>query len=312
MAQEHDDTPRPLAEISHGPSAFESFLDRNQKGMVVAGVVLALAGGAWIVTKGLKQSRANAAGEELGNAESLAEFQDVVKKHAGTPAAGSAAILISEKQWEAGEQDTAIETLRKFIADSPEHPAIPSAKASLATRLMQQGKSDEAITIFKELVGNPAAKYIAPYALVSIGDIDKAAGRLQDAEASYKRVAEEFKGSPFASLADQHLKLVSFKMPVEIEAPPAPATPDTTLPMPELTPGAATPGMGDAPFGNLLNGEGATPAPPVEEAPALPTKDEAEKPEGEEPAKPDAVLPVKPEEGQAPPPSEKPAEGESN
>lgn len=312
MAQEHDNTPRPLAEISHGPSAFESFLDRNQKGMVVAGVVLALAGGAWIVTKGLQKSRANTAGEELGNAESLAEFQEVVKKHAGTPAAGSAAILIAEKQWEAGEQDVAIETLRKFVAEAPEHPAIPSAKASLATRLMQQGKTDEAATIFKELAGNPAAKFIAPYALVSLGDLDKAAGRLEDAKASYKRVAEEFKGSPFASLADQHLQLVTFKMPVEIDAPPAPAIPDASLPTPDLSPGAAIPGMSEAPFGNLLNGEGATPAPPVEEAPALPTKDETEKPEGEEPEKPDAVLPVKPEEGQTPPPSEKPAEGESN
>ena len=91
MAVEQDDTPRPLAEISHGPSAFEAFLDRNQKGMIVLGILIAIAGGAWIVFKGMQESKAYGAGEDLSKAESLADLLEVPKKHAGTPAAGSAA-----------------------------------------------------------------------------------------------------------------------------------------------------------------------------------------------------------------------------
>jgi len=314
MAVEHDDTPRPLAEISHGPSAFEAFLDRNQKGMIVLGILIAIAGGAWIVFKGMQESKAYGAGEDLSKAESLADLLEVPKKHAGTPAAGSAAILISAKQWEAGDQDAAIETLRKFIAGNPEHPALPTAKASLASRLMQQGKADEAATLFREVAGDANSRYLAPYALVSLGDIEKAAGRTKEAESAYKRATEEFKGSPFTSVADQHLKLVNFKMPVEIEAPATPQPKPTELSTPEMTPGAGLPGeMKGNPLENVLNGEGATPAPPVEEAPPLPDKEEPAKPEGEEPAKPDAVLPTKPDEaGQAVQPPQKPAGGESN
>ena len=306
MAEEPADTPRPLAEISHGPSAFEAFLDRNQKGMMVLGVLIALAGGAVIVIKGMKESRAYGAGEDLSKAETLAALQEVPKKHEGTPAAGSAAILIASKQWEEGNQDASIETLKKFIAESPEHPAIPSAKASLATRLMQQGKNDEAATLFREIVDGADSRFLAPYALVSLGDIEKAQGKLKEAEATYKRVGEEFKGSPFGNLADQHLKLVNFKMPVEIEPPPAPApapAPSGEL-KPELTPGATLPGeMNNNPLGNILNGEGATPAPPVEEVPPLPEKEEPAKPEGQEPAKPD-VLPAKPEGAESPQPGQ--------
>ncbi len=290
MAEDPADTPRPLAEISHGPSAFEAFLDRNQKGMIVLGVVIALAAGAWIVVRGIKASAATAAGEALSKAESLPDLLEIQKKHAGTPAAGSAAILISSKQWEAGEQDAAIETLRKFIAENAEHPAIPTARASLATRLMQYGKKDEAAALFREVADAGDSRFIAPYALVSLGDMEKAAGRTKEAEEAYKRAAEDFKGNPFANLADQHLKLLNFKMPAEVEPPPAPAPPaGADVPKPEMTPGAALPGeMKDNPLGNILNGEGATPAPPVEEAPAQPENGDAAKPE-EEPAKPDAA-----------------------
>ncbi|QJE97862.1 tetratricopeptide repeat protein [Luteolibacter luteus] len=309
MAQEPADTPRPLAEISHGPSAFDAFLDRNQKGLMVLGVLIALGGGAVIVMKGMKESRAYGAGEDLSKAETLADLQEVPKKHEGTPAAGSAAILIASKQWDEGNQDASIETLKKFIADSPDHPGIPSAKASLATRLMQQGKTDEAAALFREVADGADSRFLAPYALVSLGDIEKAQGKLSEAEATYKKVSEDYKASPFGQLAQQHLQLVNFKMPVEIEAPPAPApTPGAEL-KPELTPGAGLTGeMGNNPLGNILNGEGATPAAPVEEVPALPEKEEPATPEGQEPAKPSEVLPAKPEEGGATPPQPQPGQ----
>lgn len=311
MVEDPADTPRPLAEISHGPSAFEAFLDRNQKGMIALGVLLAVAGGAWIVMKGVKESAAKAAGAALSKAESLAELQEVPAKHPETAAAGSAAILISSEQWEAGEQDAAIETLRKFISENPEHPALPTARASLATRLMQYGKTDEAISLFRDLADAPGSRYIAPYALMSLGDIHKAAGRKDEAEDAYKRAVEGYRGNPFANLADQHLKLVNFKMPEEIEAP-APAVPPSgsEIEKPEMTPGAALPGeLKDNPLGDILNGEGATPAPPAEEMPSLPGNgQDSAKPGEEDPEKPAPVLP----EGEEEKPEEKPPGGESN
>jgi predicted negative regulator of RcsB-dependent stress response len=344
MAEDPSDTPRPLAEISHGPSAFEAFLDRNQKGMIVLGIGLVAATAGWIVVRGVKDSAEKSAGAVLSKADDLPALQDMVKEFPDTAAAGSAQLVIAAKQWDNNDQDASIETLRSFIATNAGHPAIPSARASLASRLMQQGKSEEATTLFRELADAPEARFIAPYALVSLGDIAKAAGKLDEAEQAYQRVESDFKGSRFSDLAGQHLRLLRFKAPVEIEAPP----------VPEPKPGDAE-GAGVKPSGNpmldLIGGQddgvgtpplqlpppfgeapvvppGDAPAPPPElepappkeepapltEEPAPPTEEPA--PPTEEPAPP-AEEPAPPAEGDPAPPAEEappapPAEGKSN
>ncbi|HEY1120690.1 MAG TPA: tetratricopeptide repeat protein [Haloferula sp.] len=266
MVEDSADTPRPLAEISHGPSAFEAFLDRNQKGMIVLGIVLALGAAGWIVMRGLKQESEENAGAILVKSEGIPQLQALVKDKPDTAAAGSAELVIAAKQWDAGDQDAAIETLRAFISSKPDHPGVHSAKASLASRLMQQGKKDEAQKLFSEVANDPAAKFIAPYALVSLGDMQKADGKIDEAEASYKKAQSDFGTNPLANLAGQRLKLLRFHKPTEIEAPPAPPAPKEGA--------AATPGAADAaalpselnnPLGNILSG-GATA--PAETAPA--------------------------------------------
>ena len=291
MAEDlHDDTPRPLAEISHGPSAFEAFLDRNQKGLFVGAIVLAIAGGAAIVYRNLQDAAAQAAGADLSKATTVAELQAVTKDHPKSPAAGSAQILLAEKQWADGDQDGAIETLRGFISTYPEHPALPSAKASLATRLLQQGKTGDAQPLFQDLADGSASKFIAPYALIQLGDIAKKEGKIDEAEASYKRVQESFGSSHFADTAAKHLKLVNFKMPVEIDAPapppapaPAPGAPGAAL-SPEKVEMPAE--LKDNPLGNILS-EGGPAVPPA--------------PKEEEPAKPEDAAPPAPAQPEAPP-----------
>jgi len=273
MAEESTESSRPLAEISHGPSAFEAFLDRNQKGLIVAAILLALAGAGAIVVRGLKQAKIEEAGGALGKATTIAELQEVIKKYPDSPVAGSAKVLLADKQWEGQDLDAAVETLRGFIASNPEHPAVPSAKASLATRLVQQNKAADAEPIFKELADDSKAKYLAPYALIALGDLAKAEGKLDEADASYKRVQESY-GPPFGNLASNHRRLVRFKMPVEIEAPPAPA-PGAATPAPGISniPGADKPDMplpGGGAEGNPLEdiikgGNPVPPAPPEDE-----------------------------------------------
>ena len=43
MSADLKESPTPLAEISQGPNAFEAFLDRNQKAIVVFAIALAIA-----------------------------------------------------------------------------------------------------------------------------------------------------------------------------------------------------------------------------------------------------------------------------
>ncbi|MCW1922785.1 tetratricopeptide repeat protein [Luteolibacter arcticus] len=274
MAEDSAETPRPLAEISHGPSAFEAFLDRNQKGMIALGVVLVVATASWIVIKGFKDDAEKTAGAVLVKSEGIPQLQALVKDKPDTAAAGSAQLVIADKQWEADEKDAAIETLRGFISTKPEHPAAISAKASLASRLMQLRKNDEATKLFQELASDPVAKFIAPYALISLGDMQKADGKLDEAEQSYKKAESEYASNPLANLAGQRLKLLRFKAPAEIEPPAAPPAPKE-LEMPKLDglEDAALPKGLDGPLGDILSGE--TTTPPAEtpaEAPATPAE----------------------------------------
>jgi predicted negative regulator of RcsB-dependent stress response len=220
MSADLTESPVPLAEISQGPNAFEAFLDRNQKGIVVFAILLAIGAVALVIYRGVETSRQQTAGAALTKAEDLAALQAVVAEHAGTTAAGSAMVLLANSQWTAGKQDDAVATLRKFIADSPEHPAIPTAKANLASKLMAQGKSGDAAKILEELAADPAASFIAPFALISLGDIAKNAGDLEKAEASYTKAKNA--DTSFADTANRRLAILKTKPPVEIEPPPAP------------------------------------------------------------------------------------------
>ncbi len=304
MAEDPSDNPRPLAEISHGPSAFEAFLDRNQKGMIVLGVALFAATGGWIVYQGIKDGAEKSAGAILSKAEDLPALQDIAKNHAGTPAAGSAQLMIAAKQWDAGDQSAAVETLRAFIAANAGHPALPSARATLASRLLQQGQTEEAEGMFRELADAPDARFIAPFALIALGDIAKAAGRLDDAEKSYKRVQDEFEKSPFAQTAANHLRMLRFKMPTDIKAPPPPEPKEGEAAKPEGLEGANLPKeLEGNPLGAIIGN--ADPAaepekqdPPVE-APPAPV--EAPPAPAETPAESPAEQPVSP-----------PSNGESN
>lgn len=219
------ETAVPLAEISQGPNAFEAFLDRNQKGLVAFAAILALGAVGVVVYRGVQDSRQESAGAALVKADSAAAYQAVADQEAGTAAAGSALVLLADSQWTAGEKDKAIATLQKFVSTFPNHPALSSAKANLGSKLMAQGKSGDATKLFEELVAAPEAKYIAPFALISLGDIAKSSGDLAKAEETYKKVQSDFPDSAFSETANKRMAVLKAKPPVEIAPPPVPATP---------------------------------------------------------------------------------------
>jgi TolA-binding protein len=272
MSADHPNSPAPLAEISQGPSAFEQFLDRNQKNLVILSILAALGAAGWIVYSGIVKSNEETAGADLTKAEDAAAFQAIASNHGNTLAARSALVLLADKQWTDNQQDAAIATLRKFISENPEHPAIPSARASLGAKLMTQGKAGDATTEFEAVVENPEARPVAPYALLCLGDLAAGAGDLDKAESQYKRIKTDFSDSDFAKTADSRLLTLRAKPPVEIAPPPKPETPAATnapanggAPNIQVTPVESPAGTGSAPNIQVTPVE---PAPNPQPAPA--------------------------------------------
>lgn len=251
MANEPTPSTTPLAEISLGPSAFELFLDRNQKNLIVLLILLILAIVAFIIYRGVEDGGRLAAAHALYEAKDVDSLKKVVSAHPGTPAAQSAQILLAEQQWQKGEKDAAIETLRAYLSQANGHIAAPSARASLAAKLMEQGKTSEAVTAFEEILEDQASAYLAPYALLSLGDMAFAGGDRDKARQYYERAKSENPTSGFNQRISQRISGLSATMPAEIDPPPAPPQPSPAgginLPatpsplMPQITPSAQAP-----------------------------------------------------------------------
>jgi predicted negative regulator of RcsB-dependent stress response len=207
----------PLGEISQAPPALEVFLDKHQSKLIVVAVILALAAVAYVIIDGVRKSGEETAGAILSEASDAGDLQSLVKNHEGTAAAESAKLLLAEKQWKDGQQDDAISTLKGFLEKENTHPSLPTAKASLATKYLAQGKVDEASAIFQALADE--ATFLAPYALISLGDIKAKSGDIDAATKSYEAIKTDFAESPFASDAAKRLLLMKAKPPVEIEEP---------------------------------------------------------------------------------------------
>lgn len=261
MPKDTLDTPRPLGEIAHGPSGFERFLERNQKGLVVVAILAALGGVGYVIMKGLQRSKDEDAGAALSKATELVQFQSIIKDFPNSPAAGCAEILAADQLWKE-DPDQAVAQLRKFIDTQKQHPARPVAIASLGNKLASQKKTQEAEAAFQEIVSEPAAKFLAPYALLQLGDLAKAAGDLEKAKGFYEQVKNDYGDSGFAMTAGEHIEYLKAKLPVEIDAPPAPPVP----------PQGAMPGLpGGLPgFPGTLPGIPANSGTPAEPQPGAP------------------------------------------
>ncbi len=207
----------PLGEISQAPPALEMFLDRHQMKLIVLAVLLALFAVAYVIYEGIGESKRESAGAQLVKAEDASDLQGVVNNYPGTAAAESAKLLLAEKQWLEGQQDDAIRTLEEFVAGDPAHPARPSALASLAAKLLAQGRAEEAEEMFNDLTSYPDAGHIAPYAFIMLGDIHLSKGDKEAAAKAYETVERDHFGSAFSQQAMQRRLLLKAVPPVEVE-----------------------------------------------------------------------------------------------
>jgi|LakMenEpi03Aug12_release.lakeMendotaPanAssembly.Ray.scaffolds.fasta_scaffold519604_1 predicted negative regulator of RcsB-dependent stress response len=255
MSANPKETSAPLAEIAHGPGPLERFLDKNQKLLVIFAILLVLAAAGAVVFRGVEHSRQVTAGAALSKAAGLPDLRKLVDAHGGTHAASSAAILLAEEQWSGGQQDAAIATLRQFIDANPKHPALASARGSLGSKLMTQGNAVDAAAAFQQIVDDTRSRYLAPYALISLGDLASLAGDSAKAESFYNRAKADHPESGFASTANERLATLNASMPTEVDPPPpaaedAPPPNDNTVSPPAIEPAPQILPAGDEPAQN--------------------------------------------------------------
>ena len=267
------ETPTPIAEIDHGPSKLDQFLENHQTKLILAAVAIALGVLGYVVWAGLDQSKQNEAGSKLIEADEIADYQDVIKQYPDSTAASSAMLLLANAQWQDSQPDT-IQGLQDFLTQNPEHPAAHTASVSLGLKLLEQGKTSEAKEQLSSIADSHPDSYIAPLACIALGDIAKSEGQIDIAQNWYEKAKKDNdKNNVFIQMADTRLSIVRAQPPTKIKptppvptVPPAPAVPNLPTPgQPSIVPTPTAP----IPAAPPTTGINPIPTP----QPELPTKD---------------------------------------
>ena len=218
-----DQAPSPIGEISQEPSSFEAFLDTHQKKLIIFGIFIIIVLVACVVIDGLKQQKLENYSAEVSAARTLVELEGQASQKAGTNAGGTALLRKAQLQWRDLQQPEAIETLKSFVSEYPDHPAYASGLASLASYQHKMGNLEGAKENYGKAVEEKAA--ISSMALIYLGDIARGEGNDEAAGEYYDRASSEY-GDIHANIrqiTERHSKLLGVSAPTEVKpAPPAP------------------------------------------------------------------------------------------
>ena len=222
--QKPAEAPSPIGEISQEPSALETFLDANQKKLVLIGILAILILVGYVIYEGIREIGIKNDSADVSGANTVPEYEEVIQNLKDGNAKGSAILLKSQLLWEDQQQQEALTALKEFISSFPDHPAIGSAHAKLGSYQQQLGNLDEAKAAFQEAAETKSAA--SSLALLSLGDIARQAGKNDEAKALYDRIIAEYEESHFQvkSLARDRIELIGVEGPTE-KAPAPPKTP---------------------------------------------------------------------------------------
>ena len=149
--------------------------------------------------------RTSGSQELYAKAQTVADFEGVMKQYPGTVAAGDAALRMGEKLRAEKKFDESAAVLRQFVEKYPSHPLAAGGWTSLAATYEIQGKLDEALAANASVLSKFPDAYTAPIAMLSQARIYKLKGSKEEARRAYENVANRYRGTVYAREAMQEL-----------------------------------------------------------------------------------------------------------
>ena len=192
-------TPTPISEISHGPSKFDIFLDKNQKKLIVLVILLFVGMITYLVVDGLAKISAQAAGAKVTNASTVEEYAEASQNAPNNTTA--TATLLKAKAQASSDIDGAIDTLKKLIENYPTSVVFEDAHINLAMLQLEAGLNEEAKATLTAIITNSAFKYTKPIAKLALADLTLASGDLKKAKELVINAREELKFAEFEKIA---------------------------------------------------------------------------------------------------------------
>lgn len=236
-----------IGEIELGPSRHEQFLNAHYRKLIVGAVGVMLlataaivyftwragqeASGASSVVAAIKATQAGgAAGAADYDAALLAE---IPSRFAGTHAVVTAELLRGMQLIESGHEQEGIALLESFIQSVDEDILRVRAQAFLAGHCMSgdEAQQKKAVELWQAVSRAGQSPYL-PLSYLTLGDLAKDAGEMEQARGYYNKLLEDCVSSPLATVARQRLLLLGVDAPM----PEAPAPVEEAPAIPEWKP----------------------------------------------------------------------------
>lgn len=152
--------------------------------------------------------RTSGSQELYQKAETVADFEAIIKKYPGTTIAGNAALRLADKLREEKKYDEAITVLRNFVEKYPAHPLAAGGWTSLGATYELQGKLDEALQANNSAISKYPDAYTTPIAMMAQARINLLQGKKDEARRIYQDVAARFGQSVYAREAMRELHFI--------------------------------------------------------------------------------------------------------
>jgi tetratricopeptide (TPR) repeat protein len=215
----------PISSFSDAALEGEVFWDRYKTKVMAVLVIALLAVAGFGGYRFYSESRANAAARLLASAKTSAEYQKVISEYPSTPAGASAYLLVADVQKTEKKFSEAISTLQSFLNKHPKHELAGTARLAMAGNLEALGKMDEALASYQRLAASDPGSYAAPVALFSQVRLLKEKNQIEEARRVCETIMTQYRESRFAAEAGYQLRLLKppAAVPPTTAAPPAPA-----------------------------------------------------------------------------------------
>ncbi len=202
------------------------FWYHHRREIAIGFVILLLAAAGWGVFRFYSAKRVTDAEAQLSAATTTDDFKRVISEFGGTPAGGSAYLMLAEKLRNEGKFAEANNTLQEFIEKNPKHELVPSAKIAMAADLESLKKTDEALSLYQQIAAAYPRSFTAPLALISQVPLLKEKHQPDVARRACETIVSQYPESFWAGEAARELRTLK----PAVTASPLPAAPNLVPP----------------------------------------------------------------------------------
>lgn len=168
-------SPTETPQIAAPPPGFDpvAFWYLHKGKIMALAALFAVALAAYSIQQFIEQREQAASARAFARAKTADDFKKVITEHSRTVAAANAQLRLAELLRGEGKLDEATATLKTFAAENAKHPLISGAWLGIGSNQEAQGKIEEALATYQKVATTYPVSYAAPLALLGQARLQK-------------------------------------------------------------------------------------------------------------------------------------------